>query len=122
MPRDLIQPVITDALQHEAHGDVRRALVSAAYTNATASARPYVDPLLAQAAVETLATTSDEGARMATIGLAGLAAPRSPEVRAALARWLEQETDPSVIQALGRHLSVAEARAALARGQGTRTP
>lgn len=122
MPRDLIQPVIADALQHEAHGDVRRALVSAAYTNATATARPYVDPLLAQAAVETLATTPDEGARVAAIGLAGLAAQRSPEVRAALARWLEQETDPSVIQALGRHLSVAEARAALARGQGTRTP
>jgi hypothetical protein len=115
MPRDLIQPVITDALRHETHGDVRRALVAAAYTNANAAARPYVDPLLAQAAVATLASTPDEGARMATIGLAGIANDASPEVHAALLAWMEHEEDPNVIQVLGRYLSVEEARAAIER-------
>jgi HEAT repeat protein len=118
MPRDLIQPVITDALQHERDGSVRRALVTAAYTNANAAARPYVDPLLARAVVSTLGSTPDEGARAAAIRLAGIAAPQSAEVRAELASWLEQESDPSVIQVLGRFLSVSEARAALARARG----
>ena len=47
--------------------------------------------------------------------LVGIAAPQSPEVRAALADWLQHETDPSVIQVLGRYLSVGEARVALAQ-------
>jgi hypothetical protein len=36
-------------------------------------------------------------------------------VHAALVSWMAQEQDPNVIQALGRYLSVEEARAARTR-------
>ncbi|MCB9660551.1 MAG: HEAT repeat domain-containing protein [Sandaracinaceae bacterium] len=115
MRRDLVQPVVADALTRETSDVVRRSLVEAAYTNAQQSSRPVVSPELATATAATLSNIADPGARAAAIHLVGIAAETQPEARAALAAWLANEPTPENLQILGRYVSVDEARAALAQ-------
>ncbi len=115
MRRDLVQPVVADALTRETSDVVRRSLVEAAYTNAQQSARPAVSEELAVATASTLSNIADPGARAAAIHLVGIAARTQPDARAALIAWMAHEPEPELLQILGRYLSVEEARVALAQ-------
>jgi hypothetical protein len=115
MDRDLVQPIVTEALGHETDDGVRRSLVEAAYTNARRSARPVVSPELARATAARLPSIGDVGARAAAIRLVGVAARTDPAASQALAAWLPEEPEPELVQLIGQYISLEEARAALAQ-------
>jgi hypothetical protein len=115
MSRELVQPVVADALGHETDDHVRRSLVEAAYTNAQRSSRPVVSSELAEATAASFGSIEDVGARAAAIRLVGVAARNDPAASQALAAWLTQEPEPELVQLIGQYISLEEARGALAQ-------
>ncbi len=115
MDRELVQPIVADALGHETDDRVRRSLVEAAYTNVLRSERPTVSPELALATAAKLPSIEEAGARAAAIRLVGVAARNDPAASQALAAWLPREPQPELVQLIGQYISLEAARAALAQ-------